>query len=272
MTEIKTPLQLYNFLEQSNCRKCGLPSCFAFSAAVIQGQKHLQDCPVLDKETLEKLGSNIDKKESLEDDQGRVINQLKKEIAQVDFQTAAQRIGAEYKNNKLGILCLGKVFLIEASGEMTSNCHVNTWVHIPLLHYILHCKGKKPSGEWVSFNQLEGAKEWSNFFSHRCEESLRELADAHPDLVFEILHLFGAQKKAGITKADQTLVIFPLPMVPFFINYWEPEDDFPSKLSILFDRSTADNINMESIYLLGRGIVEMFRQLIVKHSQDGKLF
>ena len=272
MPEIKNPLELYTFLEKSNCRRCGLASCLAFAAAVIQGQKRLSDCPLLDQQTIEKLGGSVEKKENLEDDQGRVIQQLKGDLAKIDFNTAERRLGATLKNGRLGINCLGKDFWIDSSGEMASDCHRNNWVHIPLLHYILCCKGKQPNNDWVSFSQLKGAPEWSNFFSHRCEESLRELADAHADLVFKILHLFGAKPVFGATNADQSLVIYPLPKVPFLINYWKPEDDFVSKLNILFDRSAEDNINMQSIYLLGRGIVEMFRQLIVKHSKDGKLF
>ena len=97
------------------------------------------------------------------------------------------------------------------------------------------------------------------------------LADAHTGLFFEILHIFGAQSIGGMD-ADYSLVIYPLPKVPFMINYWEPEQGFESKLNILFDRVAADNITIESIYLLGRGLVEMFRALIVRHNRDGKLF
>ena len=64
----------------------------------------------------------------------------------------------------------------------------------------------------------------------------------------------------------------PLPKVPFLINYWQPDEGFPSELNILLDRSAGQNINAHSITLLARGIVEMFRQLIVSHSREGKLF
>ena len=272
MSEIKNPLELYKYLEKSNCRMCGVPSCLAFAAAVIQGQKRLGDCPAIPKETLEELQSRLGQKETLEDDQGRVLQNLKKKVAEIDFQKTAERLGATVDNGKIGVNCLGKIFWIDTSGGMVSECHVNNWVHIPLLHYLLGSKGKKVREEWVSFNELKGASDWNLFFSHRCEGSMKEIADAHPDILFEILHLFGAKPVTGITSADQSLVIYPLPKVPFLINYWEPEDDFDSKLNILFDRSAEDNINLDSIYLLGRGIVEMFRQLIVKHSRDGKLF
>ncbi|MCI5122844.1 MAG: Fe-S cluster protein, partial [Candidatus Electrothrix sp. AUS4] len=52
---IKTPLELYKHLDQSNCRRCMLPSCMAFSVAVIQGQKKLSDCPLLNEAKINEL-------------------------------------------------------------------------------------------------------------------------------------------------------------------------------------------------------------------------
>jgi len=270
---MKNPLELYKLLKKSNCRECLLPSCMAFAVAVIQGQKQLADCPYLDRETLQSLGGDIvAKRSSREEEQQEMLARLKQEVAQIDFPSAAGRLGAELRDGRLGISCLGKDFWIDPAGEMWSECHNNPWVLIPLLNYIIHGKGRKLSGEWVAFGELPGAAEWNRFFSHRCEEAMQQLADAHAELIFEILHLFRANPAAGVTNADQSLVISPLPGLPMLINYWAPEDGFASKLNILFDRTATDNLTVESIYLLGRGLVEMFRALIVKHSRDGKLF
>jgi len=272
MAQINNPLELYKFLKKTNCKECWVPSCMAFAVAVVQGQKKLADCPHLDNHILAQLDGKVEKHKSLTDDQEQVLTKLKQEIGSVDFSSAPKRLGANLVHGRLAINCLGKDFMIDQTGEMVSECHVNPWVFIPLLRYILHCKGKELSEEWDSFGELQGAADWSRFFSHRCEESLRQLADAHPELVFEILHLFGAQPLPGKSLADQSLIIYPLPRVPFLINYWQPEDGFDSKLNILFDRSAAANSDPESIYLLTRGLVEMFRQLIVRHNKDGRLF
>ena len=270
--QIKNPIDLYKLLDKSNCRQCMLPSCMAFAVAVIQKQKSLEDCPELEPETREKLAGGVVKKKTRQDDQGQVLEQLKKEVSQTDLVAAAQRLDLPFEDGKVAVNCLGKDFWIDTSGNMASECHTIPWVQNPVLHYLLHSKGRQPVGEWVAFGGLKGAAEWNQFFSHRCEAAMRQIADAHTDLVFEILHLFGAKPLAGVTNADHSLVIHPLPKLPFLINYWMPEDDFESKLNILFDRSAEVNINIESIYLLGRGLVEMFRALIVKHSKDGKLF
>lgn len=249
-----------------------LPSCMAFAVAVIQGQKTLSDCPTIDGDTREKLSGGIVYKNSLEDEQEQAVSQYREEILKLDFVAAAARLHAPVKDGMIAINCLCKDFRINATGDMVSECHKNPWVQVPILNYILHSKGVRPKGNWVAFGGLKGAGEWNNFFQHRCEQEMRRLADAHTDLFFEILHLFGAEKIQGVSNADHSLVILPLPKVPFLMNYWKPEESFESKFNILFDSTAEENINIESLYLLGRGLVEMFRALILRHSKDGKLF
>ncbi|MBW2466350.1 MAG: DUF3786 domain-containing protein [Deltaproteobacteria bacterium] len=268
---MKNPLELYKLLNKSNCKKCMLPSCMAFSVAVIQGRKKISDCPELDEQTVEALSGRVATRASFEDEQRERLNNLKQEVARIDFVSVSDRIGGAAVKGGLAVNCLGKDFVIDAAGELTSECHKNLWVHVPLLNYIIHGTGKTLSGHWVPFNELQGAKDWSRFFSHRCEEDMKQLADAHTELFFEILSLFGAQPVGGMD-ADHSLTVYPLPKVPFMINYWEPEQGFESKLNILLDRVSPDNLAIGSIYLLGRGLVEMFRALIIRHNRDGKLF
>lgn len=59
--EIKAK-DVLDFLPKTNCRDCGLPTCFAFAVALLKGHKRLKDCPALsepefaqDKEVLARL-------------------------------------------------------------------------------------------------------------------------------------------------------------------------------------------------------------------------
>jgi hypothetical protein len=259
MASIKNPLELYKYLNKSNCRQCMLPSCMAFAVAVIQGQKALDDCPHLDGTTQGELSGDIANRSTLEDEQQKILARCRQELSAIDLVAVAGRLDAPFTEGMIVVNCLGKEFRVDATGEMVSECHKNSWVHLPLLNYILHGKGLDPAGHWLAFGDLTGAGKWNRFFSHRCELEMRRLADSHTDLFFEILHLFGAKPIAGVTNADYSLVIHPLPKVPFLINYWRAEDAFEAKLNILFDRTAPDNITAESLYLLGRGLVEMFR-------------
>jgi len=272
MAELKTPLELYKLLKKSNCGECRVPSCMAFAVAVVQGQKSLSDCPYLASEVIDSLSGKIVRQKTFEDGQEPTLKKLQTEVAKLDFAEAAARTGTALVNGRLAIPCLGKDFIIDGEGNLASPCHVNFWVHYPLLNYVLLCKGAPLSASWATIGQLKDGGEWEQFFAHRVCEAMRQLADAHTDFFFQILELFGAKPAPNDSGADQSLLIHPLPKVPFRINYWAPEEGIDSKLNILFDRSAELNIDPGSIYYLGRGLVEMFRQLILSHSKDGKLF
>jgi len=272
MTEIRNPLELYKFLPKTNCGQCGVPSCMAFAARILQGLLSINACPYLEKGIPELLSRRIVRRKTPDDEHDEVIKQLQKEVQHLDFSSVAPRIGARLIDQQLAINCLGKDFFISPSGEMTSSCHINHWLYVPILYYIIECEGVTPLNDWIPFHELSNAGQWSQYFTHRCEEALRQLTDAHHELILEILSLFGAQAITTAGDADHSLVIMPLPKVPFLIHYWQQEDGFPSQLNILLDRSANRNINAHSINLLARGIVEMFRQLIVTHSKEGKLF
>lgn len=44
---LKSYLDLYKHLPQTNCKKCGMAACLAFAAAAMRGQKLLSACPDL---------------------------------------------------------------------------------------------------------------------------------------------------------------------------------------------------------------------------------
>jgi hypothetical protein len=62
-----------------------------------------------------------------------------------------------------------------------------------------------------------------------------------------------------------SLVLHPLPKVLLLICYWKPEDDLASDLNIFFDSKAEENLNIESIYTLGTGLVIMFEKLALRH-------
>jgi len=272
MSRKRNPLEIYKLLPKTNCGQCFIPSCMAFAAAIIQGGKTAADCPHLPAATIAELEGKVERGTNMEADLEAALLALQEKIRGVDLLAAAARTGGKMAGERLAINCLGKDFLVDGAGTLASECHVNPWVQLPLLSYIIDSQGVALHGEWLSLAELEGGQQWSGYFAHRCEAALRQLIDAHSEIIFEILDLFGAKTFSGITSADRSLLIHPLPKVPFLINYWRPEEDLESKLNILFDRSAGRNSTPQSISLLTRGLVEMFRQLIVRHSRDGKLF
>jgi hypothetical protein len=258
-------LEILKYLNKSNCRECGVPTCLAFASALINGEKKLSDCPHLSREAADELDKKIVKRGQYEKLK-ELLEPLRKELSKIDFSKIADGLGAEYEDEKLRIKCLGKDFVVDKKGNIETLIHVNTWVAAPLLKYIIMGGNEPLSGKWVSYGELKRASSVEQYFDRRCEEPLRQLAESHTDIFFDLINIFGGKSIDGFS-ADYAQVIYPLPKVPFLILYWRPDNQFESKLRLLMD-STADKyLDIEFIIGLGRGIVEMLKKILSKHEE-----
>ena len=258
-------LDIYKLLDRSNCRECGLPTCMAFVHAVVNGEKRIGACTHIDKETVSELDQKIVTRD-IEKEYEAAVEPLKEAISGVDFETVAERLGATLSGDRLCINCLGKDFFVDTKGNVESICHIHLWVTVPLLRYIIAGGGDGLSDTWVSFDELTNGITMSNYFERRCVEPLKQMADSHTDIFFDLLDIFGGRPAEGFS-ADISRVIYPVPRVPFLFLYWKAEEHFESKLKILFDSSADKYLDFEAVYILSRGMVEMFKNIIANHEE-----
>ncbi|MBU0480458.1 MAG: DUF3786 domain-containing protein [Proteobacteria bacterium] len=266
MSELKNPLDVYKLLPKNNCGQCYLPTCLAFSAAVVSGGKKLADCPHLDPAVIAKF-SGGGRATTLYDVQlAEKLDILKESVSRLDFAKTAAKIGAELVGDKIVVKSLGKNFTIDTLGNITSECHTHPGLAIPLLSYLSESSGKDVTGHWVPFRELKNGSAMNALFVKRGEQRLRKLADDHPDLFADLLSIFSGHIPENDFAADMSLALYPLPKVPVMICYWQPEDDLESRLNIFFDRSAEDHLRIESIFALGVGMVMMFEKIALKHA------
>lgn len=258
------PLDIYKILPQTNCKKCLLPSCLAFAAAIVAGSKKFNECPDLDQEAMAAFSAKYQSPGPKEVNQAEFLDRLQQKMAGLDLAAVAPLIGATVKNETIIIHSLGKDFVLDRQGNMSSECHIIPWVQAPLLSYITHQSHAEITGRWISFREIKGGIEWQGLFTSRCEEPLRQLADANPDLLSDLITLF-AGKAVDWYEADIALILYPLPKVPILICYQGPEDDLQSKITIFFDACCATNLHIKSIYTLCAGLVQMFAKIAEHH-------
>ncbi len=258
------PLRVYKLLPKTNCGLCQLPSCLAFAAEVAAGRKGLQGCPQLATELRRGLPVGPRRREEGEVEQAEFIDRLLRKMDSIDFSVVAPQIGATVRGNRLVVNSLGKDFVVDAKGGITSECHVISWVRAPLLSYITNPTHAEITGQWVSFREFQGGIEWQPLFRSRCEEPLRLLADVNQGLFGDIVDLFMG-KTIEWYEADIAVLLHPLPRAPILICYQGAEDDLPSRLTIFFDRCCGTNLHIKAIFTLCAGLVRMFTAIAERH-------
>ena len=268
MAEINSPMDILKLLNKSNCRKCNEPTCLAFAAAVFKGERGLQECPDLESEVIEKFGGKAANRMTLERYADDSIEELKKKITATDLASAAKRLDAKFAGGKLTVRVLGKDFSVDAKARIITDIHVHRWITIPILNYIIDGAGVPVSGKWVPFRELEGGKTWYRLFGQRCEKPLKRIADTYTNLFEDMIRIFNGKQVENHYASDISLVLHPLPKVPMLICYWKPDDGLESDLNLFFDATAEKNLNIESLFTLGTGLVIMFEKLALRHGDD----
>ena len=265
MPHPKNAMEIFELLDKSNCRECGEKTCLAFAGAVFMGQKKIDRCPKLDRESIERYSGQTGQRHTVEQDRDETMRKLQNKVSDIDLADAARRIGADFSGDKLTLKVLGKNFSVDTRGNLHADIHINPWVAIPVFSYVLYGKGQAASGNWASFRELKDGKERYPLFQKRCEEPMKKVADTYTELFDDLVHIFSGKQVEEQFESDISVVLHPLPRVPLMICYWLPEDGLESSLNLFFDKSADDNLDIGAVFSLGAGLAQMFEKLALRH-------
>lgn len=265
MAVAKNAMEIFKVLDKSNCRLCGEKTCLAFAGAVFCRTRRIGECPKLSAETRSLFAGESGVQGSSASDLETYVATLKEEVTKLDFSDAAKRIGGQVQGGVLQLRILGKLFGIRKDGSFATDLHLTPWVVIPLLDYILNCKGTAVSGDWLSYRELPGGQEKYPLFKKRGEDVLLQLASKYTDFFSDIVQMFDGRAVEKQFLSDVSVVLYPFPLVPIMICYWQPDEGLAASLNIFFDKSAGENIGVDSAFSLGTGLVRMFEKLATHH-------
>jgi hypothetical protein len=216
-------------------------------------------------QTIARFSSDAADRKTVEQEREEALQMLQTRVAEIDLAAAAQRIGADFAGDRLTLKILGKNFSVDTRGKLYADIHINAWVVVPFLSYVLYGGGLPASGDWASFRELKDGKERYPLFQKRCEEPMKKVADTYTDLFDDLVHIFSGQQVEEQFESDISVVLHPLPRVPMMICYWMPEDGLESSLNLFFDKTADDNLDIGSVFSLGAGMAHMFEKLALRH-------
>lgn len=268
MTQINGPLDILKLLDRSNCGKCNRRTCLAFAGAVFKAEARLDECPKLDRAVIEQYEGMESTHISSERLSDAAVEEMKNRVRSIDLASAADRLAADYADGKLTIKCLGKDVSVDAAGNIITEIHVNRWIAMPVYQYIIEGAGNPPSGQWVSFRELDGGVNLYPLFEQRCEKPLKKVADTYTGLFEDMLQIFSGKQVDYHYFADISVMLHPLPKVPIMICYSKPEDDMESIISVFFDSTVPENLGIEGAFTLGAGLTLMFERIASRHGRQ----
>jgi hypothetical protein len=140
---------------------------------------------------------------------------------------------------------------------------VPLWLKILVLHYLIYAKGSPPTGDQITFKQLEGGLGYYPAFQRRTTTPLLNAFDGNiEELIKQGLMVGGEKASYG----DYALTFQAFPMVAVTFVFWKGDDEFPHDGNVIFDSTIGDYFTTEDIAVLCNMIAVM---IIKKRFQKG---
>lgn len=248
------PLDIVRRTPKTNCAQCGYPTCLAFSAAVAKSGEDFRKCPYMDSTGLnaaEQIGPTLEELSGQRD--LSLVQHLKNKIAELDFSLIAAPLGATFcgeNGQTLSFPFLAQEVLLSRNGILLDGCTPDDpRDQILIYNYVYSQGGPAPARDWIGLETLPNSISKVRTLATYCENRLAELfADFTVKRIMTACDRLGGVAQPS-SSATFGCIIPVLPMIPQYLVYWEaePEDGFPAKVKILFDRQVLNFLDLESL-------------------------
>ncbi|HSH70707.1 MAG TPA: DUF3786 domain-containing protein [Deferrisomatales bacterium] len=249
-------IDIYRDLPRTNCGDCGRGSCFAFASAVYLEAFPLENCPHLEPDRHRTMEEKL--AQGREGGEGRkpasseqALQALRATVAGADLATQAERCGGTLTADGRGVALrfLDSGYLASRDDVVADTGDEPTiWVKIFLLIYLTRASGRSPAGEWVAYRELPNTVSKSTSFE-ACAARIAVQFEGDPaGLAKAVASLGGEPHRFG--SADGCFRFQVLPRVPLLLLFWDREEEFPARVSLLLDRHVLDYLDQEAIVFL----------------------
>ena len=177
-------------------------------------------------------------------------------LRELNIEERATRAGAEYRREEKGwVVSLSffsepyQILFPQMEFYGSASRVVSLAIRTLLLHYLIRADGSPLSGRWVAYQDIPGGLLYAGVFAKRVTEQLaKTFGRSHGSFMDAGLQMGG--KPAGV--GDASFILWALPSVPLQFVLWEGDDEFPSKVHLLFDASIDHYLSLEDVVVLGQ--------------------
>jgi hypothetical protein len=255
-------LDIFKDLPRTNCGDCGKGSCFAFASAVYLEAFPLERCPHLDTEHRETMQQGLDAGHDLSEGRRpasseQALRALLVSLQDADLTALTERSAGEYvagppEGVRIAFLdgsylaTRGDVMAIE--GRPPSH-----WVKIFILIYLTRASGRPQTGEWIAYRSLPNTVSKATSFEECLERIAGEYGGDLEGLDEAVAAVGGIATDPG--SADRAYRFRVLPRVGALLLFWDQEEEFSARASLLLDRRVLDYLDQEALVFMAEALV-----------------
>lgn len=121
------------------------------------------------------------------------------------------------------------------------------------VHYLLDAREIQPAGQWISEKDITGG---ATFFRGPHEIPAHMIASRFDGDITGFKNRCEQYGSKVLDLADAAFVFSITPRIPVAVLYWQGDDEFPTEVKLLFDKTIARHLASDTIYALAVGVCD----------------
>jgi hypothetical protein len=191
----------------------------------------------------------------------RIYQDLLQDLAEADMALSAGNLGLNQKDGKeIEVICLGERYLVSNSGvRLPGEGNFPMPLCSVIIHYILKASRSDPAGRFVTFGELAGPVFKQGSYSRDALEFplIKRFKGRVPELLSAAESLGGrAGGESGL--GSVSLIFALLPKIPAQLIFYDQDEEFPARVTLLYDRNATLFIEFEFLAVLATHFVQAF--------------
>ncbi|MBF0526708.1 MAG: DUF3786 domain-containing protein [Deltaproteobacteria bacterium] len=182
----------------------------------------------------------------------QVFEQLMADLGRIDLADRAAELGCRMAAAGLIIPFFNSEYLVNESGVTDLQGAVPAFTdRIVVCYYLLHYGRGETTGEWVSYRDFKDSAFFMSSFEKNVHQRTAEFFSGKLDLLRQCSAALGGETVTGMLNSDLCHRYQALPRVPLLLSFYDQDEDFPASLTVFFDRSGSEFLDMECLAVLG---------------------
>jgi len=173
----------------------------------------------------------------------------------MDAKELAHCCGAELRDAEMVLATLGEETSVDLKDRMVlTPTELGGGWGLITLHHLRGCREWKRDEEWVSFEQIAGARPFAAAFRQRAVVPLAHRFGGAPRELQKRGRPLGGRP---LSMGDAAALFLPFPKVRVAVIIWQGDGDIPPGANLLFDRGGAATLPAEDLAELGIVLSQM---------------
>ena len=192
-----------------------------------------------------------------------IYENLIEQLRNTDIATSAKHLDLTLNDaGEAKIPFLGATFLISNEGVRRADGKgVNDAIGSIIIHYILKGSTSRAAGNFINFAELAGPLfKQSSYSSSALERPIIKRFQGRVPELFEVAALYGGHQGGEAGLGSVSLIFDLLPHILLQLIFYDRDDEFPARATLLFDSNSTQFIDFEVLAVL----VTIFVQALTK--------